>query len=58
MAGLPDRLMAVVQEHWGFRQLRPMQERAIAAVLAKRDSLVVLPTGPMVSSQVVFNTVW
>ena len=45
MAGLPDRLMAVVQEHWGFRQLRPMQERAIAAVLAKRDSLVVLPTG-------------
>ncbi len=45
MAGLPGGLMAVVQEHWGFRQLRPMQERAIAAVLAKRDSLVVLPTG-------------
>ena len=45
MAGLPGGLMAVVREHWGFRQLRPMQERAIAAVLAKRDSLVVLPTG-------------
>src|SRR5207302_11433817 len=29
----------------GFRQLRPLQEQAMRAVLDGRDSLVVLPTG-------------
>jgi ATP-dependent DNA helicase RecQ len=42
---LPPELLAAVKRHWGFTSLRPLQERAIAAVLAGRDSLVVLPTG-------------
>lgn len=42
---LPPELMAAVRKHWGFSTLRPLQERAIAASLAGRDSLVVMPTG-------------
>jgi ATP-dependent DNA helicase RecQ len=40
-----DSLLATVTRVWGFRTLRPLQERAIGAVLAGRDSLVVMPTG-------------
>ena len=40
-----DTLLATVTRVWGFRSLRPLQERAIGAVLAGRDSLVVMPTG-------------
>jgi ATP-dependent DNA helicase RecQ len=36
---------AVVKHYWGYDSLRPMQAQAIAAALARRDSLVVLPTG-------------
>src|SRR5262249_13890409 len=35
----------VIERHWGFRSLRPLQEQAMRAVLDGRDSLVVLPTG-------------
>jgi ATP-dependent DNA helicase RecQ len=42
---LPAALRAAVARHWGFSALRPLQEQAIRAVLAGRDSLVVLPTG-------------
>jgi ATP-dependent DNA helicase RecQ len=38
-------LQQVIARHWGFRTLRPLQEQAMKAVLADRDSLVVLPTG-------------
>ena len=38
-------LLALIDRHWGFKQLRPLQERAMQAVLRRRDSLVVLPTG-------------
>jgi ATP-dependent DNA helicase RecQ len=38
-------LFAAVKRHWGFPTLRPLQEEAIRAALAGRDSLVVLPTG-------------
>jgi ATP-dependent DNA helicase RecQ len=31
--------------HWGYRDFRPLQRQAMEAVLAGRDSLVVLPTG-------------
>lgn len=34
-----------IARHWGIRSLRPLQEPAIRAVLERRDSLVVLPTG-------------
>jgi ATP-dependent DNA helicase RecQ len=34
-----------VRRIWGFDALRPLQAEAIAAGIAGRDSLVVLPTG-------------
>ena len=38
-------LLAVIKRHWGFSTLRPLQERAMQAVLEGRDSVVVMPTG-------------
>ncbi len=38
-------LLDVIARHWGFRNLRPLQEDAMRAELDGRDSLVVLPTG-------------
>src|SRR5258708_4117682 len=38
-------VLTVIEKTWGFRTLRPLQEQAIRASLAGRDSLVVLPTG-------------
>src|SRR5437764_8681624 len=40
-----DQLKDVIARIWGFRELRPLQEPAMRAVLDGRDSLVVLPTG-------------
>src|SRR3981081_344011 len=40
-----DALKVVIERHWGFRDFRPLQEDAMRAVLAERDSLVVMPTG-------------
>src|SRR5580765_6589531 len=40
-----DSLLRVIQRHWGFRTLRPLQEQAMRAVLEGRDSVVVMPTG-------------
>jgi len=43
---VPDpRVLEVLRRTWGYDSLRPLQERAIGAVLARRDSLVVMPTG-------------
>jgi ATP-dependent DNA helicase RecQ len=39
------RLLEIVQKHWGYSSLRPLQEEAMLATLAGRDSLVVMPTG-------------
>jgi hypothetical protein len=38
-------LAAVLERYWGFREFRPLQREAMEAVLADRDSVVVLPTG-------------
>src|SRR5712692_9965310 len=38
-------LKAVIAKHWGFPSFRPLQERAMRAMLEDRDSLVVMPTG-------------
>ena len=38
-------VLATVQRYWGFDALRPLQREAIGAALARRDALVVLPTG-------------
>jgi ATP-dependent DNA helicase RecQ len=40
-----DDLRAAVAKTWGFRELRPFQQEAMSAILDRRDSLVVLPTG-------------
>ncbi|HEX9161123.1 MAG TPA: DNA helicase RecQ [Thermoanaerobaculia bacterium] len=39
------RVLDVLRTTWGFDSLRPLQERAIEAVLERRDSVVVMPTG-------------
>lgn len=41
----PDSVREVVQRHWGFDTLRPLQSEAIEATLAGRDSVIVMPTG-------------
>jgi ATP-dependent DNA helicase RecQ len=40
-----DQLKSLVQKHWGFASLRPLQEEAMRAFLDGRDSVLVLPTG-------------
>src|SRR5437773_5975813 len=40
-----DDLKQLIQKHWGFATLRPLQEDAMRAMLDGRDSLLVLPTG-------------
>ncbi|MDX2168642.1 MAG: DNA helicase RecQ [Deltaproteobacteria bacterium] len=40
-----EAIRATVHRYWGFDQLRPLQEEAIAAGLSRRDALLVLPTG-------------
>ena len=44
-SAMMDELLTVIQRHWGFGALRPLQEQAMRAVLDGRDSLVVMPTG-------------
>jgi ATP-dependent DNA helicase RecQ len=40
-----EELLKAIEKYWGYRSLRPLQEQAMQAVLQRRDSLVVLPTG-------------
>jgi ATP-dependent DNA helicase RecQ len=40
-----DRLREVLHRVWGFSDFRPLQRDAMHAVLDRRDSVVVLPTG-------------
>lgn len=40
-----DQALQIIRRHWGFDELRPLQQQAIVSALHKRDSLVVLPTG-------------
>jgi ATP-dependent DNA helicase RecQ len=40
-----EKARAQLRESFGYPGFRPGQERAIASVLARRDTLVVLPTG-------------
>lgn len=39
------QLQDVIRHHWGIENLRPLQVPAITAVVERRNSLVVLPTG-------------
>ncbi len=40
-----EAIYQLAEKYWGFRNLRPLQEEAIQAVLEGQDSLVILPTG-------------
>jgi len=40
-----DPLLDVIARYWGYSSLRPLQREAMDAVLAGRDSVVVMPTG-------------
>src|SRR6185437_6539949 len=40
-----ENLRSILKTTWGFDTFRPLQAEAMAAVLAGRDSVVVLPTG-------------
>ena len=44
-AGLDALLREALQRVWGFSGFRPLQREAMHAILAARDSVVVLPTG-------------
>jgi ATP-dependent DNA helicase RecQ len=43
--GSDGAVRGVLRQYWGFETLRPLQAEAIEAGLARRDSLVVMPTG-------------
>ncbi len=38
-------ILDAVKKHWGYDSLLPLQAEAMSAALAKRDSVVILPTG-------------
>ncbi|MGH9310621.1 MAG: DNA helicase RecQ [Vicinamibacterales bacterium] len=40
-----DPLLEVLGRYWGYTAFRPLQREAMEAILAGRDSLVVMPTG-------------
>ena len=40
-----DQLLEVLGRYWGYTTFRPLQREAMDAILADRDSVVVLPTG-------------
>lgn len=44
-SSLAVKARAVLRQHWGFPQFRPMQEEIILSVLEGRDTLALLPTG-------------
>src|ERR1700752_4201698 len=44
-ANMLAELSSVIERHWGYRSFRPLQQAAMEAELAGRDSLVVMPTG-------------
>ena len=40
-----DDLIHVLERYWGYTSFRPLQREAMEAILERRDSVVVLPTG-------------
>jgi ATP-dependent DNA helicase RecQ len=45
MAGTSVALAGILEHVWGFSSFRPLQREAMDAVVNRRDSLLVLPTG-------------
>ncbi|MCB2153830.1 RecQ family ATP-dependent DNA helicase [bacterium] len=44
-ASTHQALLGTLKDIWGYDEFRPLQDQAMTAVMQKRDSLVVLPTG-------------
>ncbi|MFO0013935.1 MAG: DEAD/DEAH box helicase, partial [Planctomycetota bacterium] len=42
---LEPAFFEMLQKVWGFQSLRPSQQAAIESILARRDTVVVMPTG-------------
>src|SRR3954463_11774076 len=40
-----ENLQQVLERYWGYTTFRPLQREAMAAIVGRRDSLVVMPTG-------------
>lgn len=40
-----EQILSIIKKYWGYHSLRPLQAESIQAVLDKKDSLTVLPTG-------------
>ena len=40
-----DPLLAILEQYWGYTAFRPLQREAMQAVLDRRDSLIIMPTG-------------
>jgi ATP-dependent DNA helicase RecQ len=40
-----DQILTALERHWGYSGFRPLQERIVRSLLARRDVCVVMPTG-------------
>ncbi len=40
-----EQIQQILQQYWGYECFRPLQREAMQAVLDRRDSVVILPTG-------------
>ena len=45
VSGVDRSCLEVLERYWGYTSFRPLQREAMDAILAGRDSVVVLPTG-------------
>ena len=43
--GQVESLQQAIEKYWGYTTFRPLQREAMETVLARQDSVVVLPTG-------------
>ena len=39
------KILSVLQQYWGYKMFRPMQEDIILSALSGNDTLALLPTG-------------
>jgi len=40
-----EQIQQILQQYWGYETFRPLQREAMQAVMERKDSVVVLPTG-------------
>lgn len=42
---MKEQISHILEQHWGYKNFRPLQEDIILSVLEKKDTLALLPTG-------------